>query len=133
MHKTPNLAQLSTPRCAQARPGVHRRAQAHTVVVSWPLARPCRSQGRPCCSLHGRVATRHAPVLATERRAPRAYAYPASACRAPRLLLPSVRLPRRAPTCRSPCAPSALRQCHLRLLRTRAARPVPPARPAPPT
>ena len=38
MHKTPKLAQLSTPRRAQARP----------VAVSWPLARPCRGQGRPC-------------------------------------------------------------------------------------
>ena len=39
MHKTPNLAQLSTPRRAQARP----------VAVSWPLAWPFRGQGRPCC------------------------------------------------------------------------------------
>ena len=68
MHKTPTLAQLSTPRCAQAR----------TVAVSWPLARPCRGQGRPCRSLHSRVAARapqrpssYAPALACTPRAPR--------------------------------------------------------------
>ena len=31
-----------------AHPGAHRRTQARTVAVSWPLARPCRGQGWPC-------------------------------------------------------------------------------------
>ena len=36
MHKTPKLAQLGTPRRAQARPGAHRHAQARArLAVSW--------------------------------------------------------------------------------------------------
>ena len=51
MHKTPNLAQLSTPR----------RVQARTVAISWPLARSCRGQGRPCRKLQAAVSQ---PLLA---------------------------------------------------------------------
>ena len=87
MHKTPHQAQLSTPRCAQAR----------TVAVSWPLARPCSSQGRPC-----RRPQR--PCRSLMPRAPRA---PSCACSSAalraRLARPAPAAPAARPsTCSAP-------------------------------
>ena len=57
VHKTPNLAQLGTPRCTQGRPGAHNgRIVALGPAVSWPRPAVWKAPGR-------RVAARaRAPV-----------------------------------------------------------------------
>ena len=55
MHKTPNLAQLSTPRRAQARPGAH---SGRIVVLGPGVSQPgptVSQPARPCCRPRSRA------------------------------------------------------------------------------
>ena len=129
MHKTPNLAHLSTPRCAQARLGLCRARSASPCACRRArFTRPCA-----CCRAPQRPAL-PAPVPASARRlrSPRAQPRPYVPSAVPRAS--ALRLLAQRP--RAPGRPHALRpRPHLPACRPSACAPASPTplRAQPPT